>query len=128
MNNETIYGEFARHIDRAARHYNHARRKHPYFCNALFDDRRRRIAGGPEGYLEMERHKLSSMVKAGIADFVDLAECEVAEMFDAYAKGDNAAAVEECYDIIAVLLRAIDVIEGRQALDKPKKGQKGGAE
>jgi hypothetical protein len=43
----------------------------------------------------------------------------------AYIKGDIAAAVEECYDAIAVLLCVVDVLEGRQALGNPAK--KGGA-
>lgn len=36
----------------------------------------------------------------------------------------EAAAVEECYDTIAVLLRMVDVLEGRQKLGKPNKGAK----
>ena len=47
--------------------------------------------------------------------------CELAEVYEAYARGDTAHAVEECYDAIAVLLRMIDVLEGRQALGDPAK-------
>lgn len=45
-----------------------------------------------------------------------------AEVCNAIARGDNAHAVEECYDTIAVLLRMVDVLEGRQCLGKPEKG------
>lgn len=51
-----------------------------------------------------------------------LANCEVAEICDAIARGDKAAAIEECYDVIAVLLRMVDVLEGRQGLGRPKEG------
>lgn len=46
-------------------------------------------------------------------------ECEMAEVHEAYARGEMAHAVEECYDAIAVLLRTIDVLEGRQAFGDP---------
>ena len=36
----------------------------------------------------------------------------------------DAKNFEECYDAIAVLLRVVDVIEGRQALGKPQEGEK----
>lgn len=39
---------------------------------------------------------------------------------DAIANGNTAHAVEECYDAISVLLRTIDVLEGRQKLGKPE--------
>lgn len=34
-------------------------------------------------------------------------------MLYAFTAGNTAAAVEECYDAIAVLLRVVDVLEGR---------------
>lgn len=52
-------------------------------------------------------------------------ECKMLEVHEALANGDKAHAVEELYDCIAVLLRTIDVLEGRQKLGKPKK--EGGA-
>ena len=36
--------------------------------------------------------------------------------------GHPELAVEECYDAIAVLLRVIDVLEGRQELGRPERG------
>lgn len=43
-------------------------------------------------------------------------------MSAAVANGDKAQAVEELYDCISVLLRTVDVLEGRQALGRPKGG------
>ena len=53
-----------------------------------------------------------------------LLNCEVWEVHDALLRGDNANAVEKCYDAIAVLLRVVDVIEGRQPLGNPNGGDK----
>ena len=39
-----------------------------------------------------------------------------------HAVGHPELAVEECYDAIAVLLRVIDVLEGRQELRRPERG------
>ena len=50
-------------------------------------------------------------------------ECEVREAYEALYNGDKSQAVEELYDCAAVLLRAIDVLEGRQALGKPEEAK-----
>lgn len=42
------------------------------------------------------------------------------EVFEALVSGDKTHAVEELYDCVAVLLRTIDVLEGRQKLGKPE--------
>jgi hypothetical protein len=47
--------------------------------------------------------------------------CEVAEMFAAIEHCKMKEAIEEAYDCIAVLLRIVDVLEGRQALGNPTK-------
>ena len=106
----------AQHSDRICKHYAHAREKHPYFCDVLFSKRRGK--DDPKERLEWLRRVIKRLVKEGDLDFVDLADCEVAEMYLAYRQGNKAQAVEECYDIIAVLLRAIDALEGRQKLGK----------
>lgn len=107
-------------------HYDHAREKHPYFCDSLLpdyllrDNIRERIARN----LAFARRR----IKAGIRDhnlmWNEIADCEVWEATEAMFNGDNDAAVEELYDVIAVLLRTIDVLEGRQALGKPEGGAK----
>lgn len=126
MKEETITatGEAEASIDAAvvlkiAEHYCHAKRKHPYFADMLFiwDDN---DAEEAKRYLESVRMLLNIERKQGRVYAETLANCETAEVCDAIARGDKAAAVEECYDVIAVLLRMVDVLEGRQKLGRPK--------
>lgn len=129
MKEETITatGEAEASIDAAfvlkiAEHYCHAKRKHPYFADRLFiDDNDAKRA---KRYLESVRMLLNIERKQGRVYAETLANCEVAEVCDAIARGDKAAAVEECYDTIAVLLRMVDVLEGWQSLGNPNKGAK----
>ena len=121
---KTICGEFSRHIDRAARHYRHAREKHPYFCDWIGPDAAKKIdVERVRACLAKCRARVVDAIERRNLGWDDLLDCEVWEVFDALIKGDKAQAVEECYDAIAVLLRTIDVLEGRQAL-----GKEGGAE
>lgn len=106
--------------------YDHAREEHPYFCDSLLpdyllrDNIKERIARN----LAFARRR----IKAGVHDhnlmWNEIADCEVWEATEAMFNGDNDAAVEELFDVIAVLLRTIDVLEGRQALGKSKGGEK----
>lgn len=129
MKEETITatGEAEASIDAAvvlkiAEHYCHAKRKHPYFADRLFiDDNDAKWA---KMDLASVRMILNIELEQGKVYAGTLANCEVAEVCDAIARGDKAAAVEECYDAIAVLLRMVDVLEGRQELGKPNKGAK----
>ena len=103
-----------------AEHYCHARAKHPYFADLMFlyeND-----AEDAKRYLGIVRTILSIERKKGELCAETLVCCEVAEICDAIARGDKAHAVDECYDAIAVLLRMVDVMEGRQKLGKPKEG------
>ena len=105
-------------------HYDHAKEKHPYFCDRLLpdyllrDNIKERIAKN----LAFARRR----IKAGVHDhnlmWNEIADCEVWKATEAMFNGDKAAAVEELYDTIAVCLRTIDVLEGRQALGKQKEG------
>lgn len=124
MKQETIpaTGEAVASIDAAvvlkiAEHYCHAKRKHPYFADRLFIDDN--DAEEAKRYLESVRMLLNIERKQGRVYAETLANCEVAEICEALARGDKAAAVEECYDAIAVLLRMVDVLEGRQRLGRP---------
>lgn len=130
MKEETITatGEAEASIDAAivlkiAEHYCHAKRKHPYFADRLFlwNDN---DAEEAKRYLESVRMLLNIERKQGTVYAETLANCEVAEVCDAISRGDKAAAVDECYDAIAVLLRVVDVLEGRQVLGNPNKGAK----
>lgn len=102
------------------RHYNHAKEKHPYFCDMVtrdlwtvkdIQDNIKRI----RQYIEQDiaRHEVEAM---------SLLICETREFEEAMTLKDTAAAVEELYDVIAVCMRIIDVLEGRQELGNPKKG------
>jgi hypothetical protein len=101
------------------RHYKHAKEKHPYFCDSItcLSD------VGADMHLSIHRRTIASEVKAGQVEVGTLLYCEFYEAMQAYTRGDTAAAVEECYDAIAVLLRTIDVLEGRQKLGREGGGQ-----
>ena len=104
---------------KVAEHYEHARRKHPYFADGLFlgekkslESAKRRLAV-MRMIIEVERGERTVCAET-------LLECEIAEARFGVVSDDNPQAVEECYDAIAVLLRMVDVIEGRQALGNPE--------
>lgn len=125
MKDSTSTGEADASIDasvvtKIAAHYFHARRKHPYFSDKMFLDEN--YAEEAKRYLGIVRTILNIELKQGEVYAETLVNCEVAEICDAIASGHNAHAVEECYDAIAVLLRMVDVLEGRQKLGKPKEG------
>lgn len=113
-------------------HYEHAKQKHPYFCDKIAPvDLDKEDREGLADYIEAVKRRLSDMrsdikvlIKKGDLDWNNLVLCELWEVDEAIANGNTAAAVEECYDAIAVLLRVVDVLEGRQALGNPEK--KGG--
>ena len=102
-------------------HYCHARSKHPYFADMMFLDEN--DAEEAKANLGTVRKLLRMELKQGEVYAETLVNCELAEVCDAIARGDKAAAVEECYDAIAVLLRMVDVLEGRQKLGKPKESE-----
>ena len=101
-------------VIRIAEHYCHARRKHPRFADRLFlwgdsaEDAGETLADVRD-ILDWEKHRGRVLAQS-------LLECEIYEAIYAFASGNKAHAVEECYDAIAVLLRMVDVIEGRQKL------------
>lgn len=107
-------------VAKVAAHYRHARAKHPHFAAALYPNE------GFGFFAECAKSQLKAMRKLigiGKSNAETVLMCETAEAREAYARGDRAAAVEECYDAIAVLLRMVDVLEGRQALGDPAKGK-----
>ena len=106
------------------RHYFNAMEKHPYFCDELTPSNYG--VEDTDGHLRVLRNALKNAVESGHLAMPDVLNCEIEEMMNAIIHGDTAAAVEECYDAIAVLLRVTDVLEGCQPLGKP--GAKEGAE
>ena len=109
--------------DKIAAHYQHAKEKHPYFCDKLFQPEQNEASSIQVRAITLKGMRtlctVQKMFQALSAETV--LNCELAEVYEAYARGDMARAVEECYDAIAVLLRMIDVLEGRQALGDPAK-------
>ena len=105
----------------AALHYAKALRKHPRFADALFDWRE--LTHPFSGVAALAQSRLKSrrsFVKNGERNYRlianDLLDCEIAEAFDAHEQGDKAATVSELYDAVAVLMRMIAVVEGKQTL------------
>ena len=115
-------------IEKIKEHYDHAREKHPYFCDLL-----QPIPATQEEIDFLIAKTLANIrvwnkTKAAENRLVwdSVLDCEVWEIREAIACRQPEYAIEECYDAIAVLLRVIDVLEGRQPLGKPK--EEGGAE
>ncbi len=105
-------------IEKIREHYEHAKRKHPCFCDWVIPQTYtpKQIRERIDATLKKCREDIALAQGVGILSWDDILNCEVWEVFDAIAKGDTAHAVEECYDAIAVLLRTVDVLEGRQKL------------
>ena len=112
------------HLDGVMAHYAHAREKHPYFCDNLLprdlEPPELPIEEQIEINLAIARRRIESGAKIGNILWNEILNCEVWEAAEAIYERDYAHAVEECYDAIAVLLRTIDVLEGRQKLGKPE--------
>lgn len=106
-------------IDAIERHYRNAKEKHPYFCDRITC----LSEAGAETHLSVHRSALETEVEAGDIEVNTLLFCEFYEAMEAYTHGDTAAAVEECYDAISVLLRVVDVLQGRQVLGRPKESE-----
>ena len=104
------------HTLKIKEHYAHAIEKHPYFC----DDIACISEQDADTLLKIRRSVLKELERVGDVEAVNVTQCELFEVVQAYAHGDIAHAVEECYDTIATLLRTIDVLEGRQELGKPE--------
>lgn len=116
----------AEQVIRIAEHYHKAQRKHPYFTDRLFWAKNQSEAVFD---LNFRRNAISSHSEKDCVCAEEVLDCEVKEAAVAFvkgvdcSKGDKAAAVGELYDAIAVLLRMVDVIEGRQKLGKTKEAK-----
>ena len=93
-------------IDRIQKHYDHAVRKHPLFCNTLT----RKSAGQWMMDENKDKATLSLLADKGIVGADDVLRSEVSEVFSAISQNDLVHAIDECYDAIAVLLRIADVL------------------
>jgi hypothetical protein len=111
-------------IEKIEKHYSHAQQKHPYFCDCLDPHGRILPYNGVTKVLEYVRECNKKSIDMGNIGWHDLLICEIWEVYEALSRNDKEQAVEELYDSIAVLLRTIDVLEGRQSLGDPaKKGE-----
>ena len=106
-----LIGRRADISERIWAHYDHAREKHPHFCDRLTPTSSRTDTAL---MLPMLRKTIKALASRGALGWDTLLECEKWEVFDAIDKGDTTAAVEECYDCIAVLLRVIDALEEQE--------------
>lgn len=107
-------------IEKIEKHYIHAKQKHPYFCDKLtyLND------ASADSALCSSRNILNNSIKSGHVSFMDVIACEIFEAIKEIANGNKERAIEELLDMIAVCLRGIDVLEGRQELGDPaKKGE-----
>lgn len=112
--NGPITTEETYHLSNILKHYAHAKEKHPYFCDIITC----LTESGADTHLSIYRATIAAEIEAEAVEPSTLLGCEFYEAMQAYTHGDTANAVEECYDAISVLLRVIDVLEGRQQLGK----------
>ena len=108
---------FDNHLTRCIEHYDHAKENHPYFCDMITC----LSETGADTHLELARGLLATEIDTRNVEVKDVLMCEFYDAIQAHLSGDNADAVEKLYDTIAVCLRAIDVLEGRQNLGRPEK-------
>lgn len=114
-------------IEKIREHYEHACKKHPYFCDGLLPTQvkdgmtEEAMIGSIAWNIQTARARIRRGIKFGNVLWNEVLNCEVWEATEAMADGNTAAAVEECYDAIAVLLRTVDVLEGRQGIGDPAK-------
>ena len=104
-------------VGRCSLHFCKAVEKHPVVFVSTFTDKSKQDA---IDILADRRWKLKKLVDGCAVTVFPLLECEFYEALVEYTSGNMDAAVDELYDAIAVLMRAICVIEGTQ--DIPKNG------
>ena len=95
---------------RAVAHYAKALRKHPRFADALDKYTDVKFA---KAALEKMRDKLDFMRECDAVSADDLVECELLE---AWCAPNEQETISELYDAVAVIMRMIAVVEGKQRL------------
>ena len=103
-------------LKRATAHYDHAVESHPRFCDYLAESKCVEFARAD---LAWAREDLALNAKENRSTFSEVLDKEIAETLLAIVEGRGEAAVEAAYDAIAVIMRAISVVEGRQRLGHP---------
>ena len=98
-------------IEKIREHYAHACEKHPDFVKRLgVED----VTEWTEFNLKMYRTKIETETKYDNLGLESILLCEVWEFFDAISNDKFPEAIEEGYDIIAVVLRAIERIKQKE--------------
>ena len=95
---------------RAYKHFAKALRKHPRFADAMHGYE---SPGMVRGHLVACREIINSKRKCSRVFATDLLECELLEAWCAPNEQDT---IDELYDAVAVLMRMIAVVEGKQRL------------
>lgn len=113
------------HYGRVRNNYAVAREKHPDFCNwVLPRETTRDIKDKIAHNLLRVRGRIAEAEEKGVLGWDDILDCQMWQVFDSLAKGDNPKAVKTMYKMIAIILRSIDVVEGRQELKQGRMQEK----
>ena len=99
-------------FDRSYDHFCKALKYHPFFADRFS------AVGNPEADLELRRRQLKMFEERKWLSACDVLNCEVAEAVLAQREGNVPHAIDECYDAIAVLMRMVSVLEGKQKLGR----------
>lgn len=118
-------------LEKVTEHYEHAKAKHPHFCDMLFPheaEGRRIVAKTLKMLLDESRAHLKKATenKKCFVKGYDVLFCEILEAEYAYYAESKKRTIEELYDCIAVLLRMVDYVEAEieQGKKQRKRGKK----
>ena len=109
-------------LDKIVEHYNHALEKHPYFADKLFRYTKEEHLPLFKASIKNCKWQIETLPNNGNGelDVYPLLSCRWFELVRAYLSGNSSVAIDKAYKCIVVLLRLIDVLEGRQKLGKPE--------
>ena len=106
-------------VDEIVRHYEHAKAEHPYFADSIGELYADGDVAIVKYLLEDSLERRKRAIEKGTVDALeDVLLCELWKLRLVLTKGEKEAAKDKCYGAMAVLLRIVDVIEGRQKLGK----------
>ena len=118
MKNFTETVHYQEMLDAITRHFKHAVEKHPCFCHNKLHPLVN-LENVTENLMFLRKH-LDSQTKSRHIQWNTVLQCEILEIQEAIATGDDNHAIEECCDAIAVLMRVICVLKGYQQLGNPE--------
>lgn len=120
---KTETGLNAKTVAAIDRHYIHAKEKHPYFCDKILPEQSENFRKAMRLILSDIRLVISEGIENRQLAAYTVVQCKMLEFVEFVIMVDTEHAIEKFYDAIAVMLRVIDVLEGRQTLGNPKKGE-----